>query len=315
MNIQNKVIGSLIGLAVGDALGCTGEFKVRDSYPLITDMVGGGAFNLKPGEWTDDTSMAYALGDSIRTTGFDPHAQLKCYADWYQNGAYSSTGQCFDIGVSTATAIRNWIKERKIVNNDDFLSCGNGSIMRLAPVAIHYCTSESFSPQYIEFLNKLRESSITTHAYQTPVDACVGLGVIMNRMFYLDDKQTCLDFHCYPTDMYGIMDEDIAKVLEGSYLTKKRSEIKSTGYCVDTLEAALWCFQMTRSFKEAVLLAANLGDDADTVAAVTGQIAGAFYGYSAIPSEWLVVLAQEQDLVQLAKDLYKKSPYSYDERI
>lgn len=308
MSIQNKAIGALVGLAVGDAIGTTLEFKDRDTYPVLTDMVGGGAFNLNPGEWTDDTSMALCLAESLISEGFNVQDQLRNYVEWYQNGYMSSNGQCFDIGVSTATAIREFIKYGTVVHNDDFLSCGNGSIMRLAPVAIFGSTEEAFSEEYTTLLYNLRKSSDTTHAYVTAGDACVGLGVVLNRLFHLEDKQTCLDFHAYPVSMYGITDPDIKKVLEGSYLTKKRDDIKSTGYCVDTLEAALWCFQMTHSFKEAVLLAANLGDDADTVAAVTGQIAGAYYGLDGIPEEWVNKIHMRDEIIDMAKELYKASP-------
>lgn len=308
MSIQNKAIGALVGLAVGDAIGTTLEFKDRDTYPVLTDMVGGGAFNLEPGKWTDDTSMALCLGESLLHDGFDVDSQLANYYEWYQNGYMSSTGQCFDIGVSTATAIRLWHKHRTTIHNNDFLSCGNGSIMRLAPVVIFGTTKEAFDEDFVELLHTLRLSSETTHAYTTATDACVGLGVVLNRLFHLEDKQTCLDFHAYPVSMYGITDPDITKVLEGSYLTKKRDDIKSTGYCVDTLEAALWCFQMTRSFKEAVLLAANLGDDADTVAAVTGQIAGAYYGLDGIPEEWVNKIYMRDEIIDMAKELYKASP-------
>lgn len=308
MSIKNKAIGSLVGLAVGDAIGTTVEFKERDTYPVLTDMIGGGAFNLNPGEWTDDTSMALCLAESLISDAFDMDSQLANYYEWYQNGYMSSTGQCFDIGVGTATAIRHWKKTRSTINNDNFMSCGNGSLMRLAPVVIYGSTEEAFTEEYTELLRNIRESSETTHAYETAVDSCVGLGVILNRLFHLEDKHTCLDFHAYPASMYGINDPDIIKVLEGSYLTKKRNEIKSTGYCVDTLEAALWCFHMTSSFKEAVLLAANLGDDADTVAAVTGQLAGAHYGLDGIPVEWVNRIHMSSDIIHMAEELFKISP-------
>lgn len=308
MNKLNKAIGSLVGLAVGDAIGTTVEFKDRDTYEPVTDMVGGGAFNLKPGEWTDDTSMALCLAESLLHDGFDVDSQLSNYHEWYQNGYMSSTGYCFDIGVSTAQAIRLWKKNFSTINNDDFLSCGNGSLMRLAPVVIFGSTEEAFNDEYLELLSNLRASSETTHAYKTATDSCVGFGVILNRLYHLNDKQTCLDFHCYPASMYGITDPDIVRVLEGSYLTKKRDAISSSGYCVDTLEAALWCFNVTKNFKDAVLLAANLGDDADTVAAVTGQLAGAWYGLDGIPTEWVHKIHMSADIIHMANELYKASP-------
>lgn len=303
MNL-NRVRGSLIGLAVGDAIGTTLEFKKRDSEPVLTDMVGGGVFDLKPGQWTDDTSMALCLGESLLKDGFDMDSQLATYYKWYSEGHLSSTGTCFDIGVGTARAIQNWRKSRSTINNNDFYDSGNGSLMRLAPVVIYSSTKEAYTEEYMNFLRNVRYSSETTHAYETPVDACVGLGVILNRLYHGEYRETALDFWNREPGMYGITDVNIHYVLQGTYLDKERSDIKSTGYCVDTLEAALWAVENTDDFKSAVLLAANLGDDADTVAAVTGQLAGAIYGFENIPSHWVKTLHDSKMILNMADSLY-----------
>lgn len=304
MNKLNKAIGSLVGLAVGDAIGTTVEFKTRDTYPVLTDMVGGGVFNLEPGQWTDDTSMALCLGNSLLKNGFDIDSQLSEYFQWYSTGKYSSNGKCFDIGNTTANALIQWDENFNTVNNDSVECSGNGSMMRLAPLIIYSRTEEAYTQEYVDFLQDIRESSEATHAYVTAVDACVGLGVILNRILYYPARESILDFVNTEPGMFGITDPEIIKVLQGSYITKKRSDISSSGYCVHTLEAALWCFYHTDSFKDAVLLAANLGDDADTVAAVTGQIAGAFYGLDGIPVEWVNRITMSTEIQALAHDLF-----------
>ena len=304
----DKVQGSLVGLAVGDAIGTTLEFKTRDTEPVLTDMIGGGVFGLEPGQWTDDTSMALCLGESLLTDGFDVDSQLALYSKWYTEGYMSSNGYCFDIGIGTSKAIRKWKEIRSTINNDSFFDSGNGSLMRLAPVVIHGCIPEGFNEQYLKLLQNIVWSSETTHAYVKPSDACVGLGVILNRLYNGDPLDKAIDFFDKPPAMYGITDSEVISVLEYSYMDKERDEIKSTGFCIDTLEAALWCVTGTDNFKDAVLLAANLGDDADTVAAVTGQIAGAYYGLSGIPTDWVSTLHKGEFIANMAKELYDLSP-------
>lgn len=309
MNKLDKAQGALVGLAVGDAIGTTLEFKDRDTQPVLTDMVGGGVFQLNPGEWTDDTSMALCMAQSlVKLEGFYPDHIMSLFHDWYTKGYMSSTGSCFDIGVQTAQALRKWNVDRSTVNNDDVNCGGNGSIMRLAPVVIFGSTDEAYTGDYLNLLELICESSLLTHAHETPVHACIGLGVVLNRAINGFNKESILDFWSQEPRSFGITDPKITSVLQGSYITKTRNKIRSGGYCVHTLEAALWCFYHTSTFKDAVLLAANLGDDADTVAAVTGQIAGAYYGLTEIPQEFSTKITMSDEIISLAEHLYKLSP-------
>jgi ADP-ribosyl-[dinitrogen reductase] hydrolase len=301
---RERAIGALVGLAVGDTLGTPLEFHERDTYEHITDMIGGGPFDLKPGEWTDDTSMALCLGTSLLARyGFDSEDQLTRYSNWMTHGYMSSTGVCFDIGTTTRNAIRSFLKDKTLVHNEHFLDAGNGSLMRLAPIPIFYNTKEMYSDAFVDLIRYAALSSTTTHATETAVQSCVAFAIMMNRAIQGYDKFEILEI--LEPEKFGITNDVVKSTIDiENYFCKERSEIKSTGYVIDSLEAALWCFAKTASFQEAVLLAANLGDDADTVAAITGQLAGAYYGFDAIPKEWVQKITNSEGIVSLAERLY-----------
>ncbi|WP_255326380.1 ADP-ribosylglycohydrolase family protein [Sphingobium sp. EM0848] len=240
--------GALIGLAVGDALGTTLEFARRDSYPLLTDMIGGGPFGLRPGEWTDDTSMALALADSLLTR---------------------------NIGMTVSAALARWEQSgNPIAGSTDPATAGNGSLMRLAPVALRY------HDDIPALDDAAARQGRTTHAAPEAVEACV----LYARMIASAISGSNLD------DVLNIRGEGltrkIADIVGGSWRGKPRQDIHASGYVAHSLEAALWCIGRTGSFTEAVLTAANLGQDADTTAAITGQLAGALYGEAGIPQAW-----------------------------
>ncbi|ANI78126.1 ADP-ribosylglycohydrolase family protein [Sphingobium sp. EP60837] len=268
--------GALIGLAVGDALGTTLEFARRDSYPVLIDMIGGGPFGLKPGEWTDDTSMALALADSlISCNGIDEADLMKRFVAWRDEGAYSSNGHCFDIGMTVSAALAHWERTgNPIAGSTDPSTAGNGSLMRLAPIALRY---HDDTPSLAE--TAARQSRVT-HGAPEAVDACV----IYARMIAIAICGSSLD------DVLSIHTDSvtgkIAHIVGGSWRGKPRRDIRASGYVAHSLEAALWCIGRTGNFAEAVLTAANLGEDADTTAAITGQLAGALYGENGIPEAW-----------------------------
>jgi ADP-ribosyl-[dinitrogen reductase] hydrolase len=287
--------GCLLGLAVGDAIGTTVEFKARGSFPPVTDMVGGGAFNLQPGQWTDDTSMALCLAESlVEKNGFDALDQMQHYLNWYENGHLSSTGKCFDIGNATRQALEKFKATGKPLSGSTHpSSAGNGSLMRLAPVAMFYAPS---LPRAQAFAGK---SSRTTHAAKECVEACMLFAGMLVAALAGYKKEAIL----FEGNIAGLTSEKIMAIARGGYKDKTAQHIRGNGYVVDALEAALWCFWMTDTFSKAVLLAANLGDDADTTAAICGQIAGAFYGQSGIPVPWLEKLCMREKIVDLAEKL------------
>ena len=291
--------GCLLGLAVGDAVGTTLEFKSPGSFKPINDMVGGGPFRLKPGEWTDDTSMALCLATSlVERGGFDPKDQMDRYCRWWKDGYLSSNGRCFDIGNTVSEALRRYGQTGDpIAGSTNPHSAGNGSIMRLAPVPMFYYPDQEAAIRYSA------ESSRTTHCASECIDACRLLAGIISRALSGLPKEDVL--FAEADSFFG--EPKIRMIAQGEYRNKSNGRIRGTGYVVESLEAALWCFLQTDRFEAAILKAANLGDDADTTAAICGQIAGAYYGESKIPGKWLEKLAMRKEISEIAERLLVRS--------
>jgi ADP-ribosylglycohydrolase len=304
MEKRERYRGCLLGLAVGDAVGTTLEFKRPGTFEPITDMVGGGPFNLEPGQWTDDTSMALCLAESlIIHQGFDPTDQMERYLRWYKDGYLSSTGYCFDIGNTVLNALRHFEKTgNSFAGSPDTGTAGNGSLMRLAPILMFYAND------FIAAIAHAASSSCTTHAASTAVNACQYFGALLIGALNGEDKETLLSPRYTPVP--GYWDETflvppIAEIAEGSYKRRNPPEIQGGGYVVQSLEAALWAFYHSENYREGCLLAANLGDDADTTAAVFGQLAGAYYGESGIPLSWRQKVAKRRVIEMTADKLYE----------
>ncbi len=297
---RDRAIGSLLGLAAGDAVGTTVEFKARGTFEPLTDMVGGGPFSLPAGAWTDDTSMALCLGESLlEMAGFDPRDQMERYVRWWREGHWSSTGRCFDIGMTVSGSLR-----RFQATGEPFAgptapdTAGNGSLMRLAPIAIRYRNDA----EDLERMAAL--SSRTTHGAQTCVDACRLFARLLALAFTAESRGGLLE--ALPSwEFDPKLHSEIDRIRTSDIPSTPESRIRGSGYVVESLEAALWSFFTTASFEEAVLRAANLGDDADTTAAICGQIAGAHYGSSAIPSHWLERIVMREEIEEMAGHLFE----------
>ncbi|ATB59373.1 MULTISPECIES: ADP-ribosylglycohydrolase family protein [Xanthomonas] len=287
--------GCLLGLAVGDALGTTLEFCAPGSFTPIDDMRGGGPFALRAGQWTDDTSMALCLAHSLlHRQGFDPADQMNRYCNWYQHGYLSSTGACFDIGATVRQALERYLDGGPAFGGStDPRSAGNGSLMRLAPVAMYYAHCPD------QLADRAADSSRTTHAAAEALDACRLFAVQLRAALLGGTRDQVL--HAQPETsltpaVHALAIRDHAAV--------PAAQIRGTGYVIDSLSAALWCFATTDTFADAVLRAANLGDDADTTAAICGQLAGAFYGIDGIPAVWRERAQDAAEIVALADRLY-----------
>ncbi|HEV3162970.1 MAG TPA: ADP-ribosylglycohydrolase family protein [Isosphaeraceae bacterium] len=299
---KDRQRGMLIGLAIGDALGAAVEFAAPGSFPEVTGFRGEGPHGLKPGEWTDDTSMALALADSIAEAGWDLNDQARRYLAWFLTGAYSVNGRAFDIGVTTARSLRRFRESGDARTSGDRAenSSGNGSIMRLAPVPIRY--AHLFPDGLPLLIERATESSLPTHASPQCVSACAYLALVLCGLVHGLPRDTVLDPHWEALERLAgtlSLHREVTAIAEGSFRRKQPSEIRGSGYVVRTLEAALWAFHDAVDFRQAVLRAVNLGDDADTTGAVCGQLAGAFWGESGIPSEWRQGLAK-QDMIEQA---------------
>lgn len=279
MTTVDKNKGCMFGLVVGDALGTTLEFQKRDSYEHITDLIGGGVFNLKAGEWTDDTSMALALADTLIYHGMEQIEILKNFTSWRDDGKFSHNNKCFDIGHGTSAAITQFIAsdfKQRICGNPHPLNSGNGGIMRMAPAVLYANSNE-------EAVKFSKMQSETTHNSKDCLDYAGALGDELWRLINTD--------------------EDVKPTLCEDMTLKPRALIRSTGYVLDTYEASWWAVMNTNNFKDAVLMAVNLGDDADTVGAVCGQIAGAKYGFSSIPKEWVEKIAWRNYIMNVIETL------------
>jgi len=278
----------LLGLAVGDAVGTTVEFSERGSFEPLTDMVGGGPFQLKAGRWTDDTSMALCLADSlIECGGFDPTDQMRRYVRWLRQGHLSSTGACFDIGNTVHQALMAFERTGNPFSGPtDPWSAGNGSIMRLAPIVLF------FMPDRRRVLEHAAASSRTTHGTAEAIDGCRLLAAVLAELLSGASKEGALA----AMEDHADLSAGLRSIASGEFLEKAETDIRGSGYVVASLEAALWCFSRSESFEEAILCAANLGDDADTTAAVCGQLAGAHWGENGIPQHWRDRLFMANDI-------------------
>ena len=301
--------GCLLGLAAGDALGTTNEFKKPGTFEPINDMIGRGPFRLNAGEWTDDTSMALCLATSlIEKSGFDPLDQMQRYVRWWREGYLSATGDCFDIGITVSDALRRFERtEDPYSGSTDPMSAGNGSLMRLAPVPMYFAGDAG------DAIDRSADSSRTTHGTREAVDACRYFAGLLVGALSGVDKETLLSPHYCPVD--GLWDrvplsEKIAAIADGSFKRRKKSEIRASGYVVHTLEAVLWAFHHTENFREGALKVVNLGEDADTTGAIYGQIAGAYYGVEAIPSKWREQLTMTTEITSMADSLYEHAQQS-----
>jgi ADP-ribosyl-[dinitrogen reductase] hydrolase len=294
--------GALLGLAAGDALGTTLEFTTPGTFNPIKDMVGGGPFNLKPGQWTDDTSMALCLAESlIKCQRFDPADQMRRYLRWYEKGHLSSNGRCFDIGNTTRSALMHFKKTGEpYAGSTSPRSAGNGSIMRLAPVTLFYAQEPETA------IEKSAASSRTTHGAVTAVDACRYMGALLVGAISGVSKEGLLSERFSPVTEYWEeypLTPEIDEVATGSFKHRNPPEIRGRGYVVKSLEAALWAFYHGQTFEEGCLLAVNLGEDADTTGAVYGQLAGAYYGEEGIPERWRSKLAHRELIEGYAEKL------------
>jgi ADP-ribosylglycohydrolase len=306
MRTKDRQRGAILGLAIGDALGAAVEFEPAGSFPPVTGLRGGGPHSLEPGEWTDDTSMALALADSIAEVGWDLDDQAERYVAWWRTGVYSVNGRVFDIGITTCVALQRFREtgDARSAGDPSPLASGNGSLMRLAPVPVAYV--RLFPDRLADLVVRLVDSSRPTHASPQCLSACAYLGVVLCGLLHGLPREVVLDpawsylarvEECFP------LHPEIREVALGSFRGKQPPQITGSGYVVRCLEAALWAFHDARDFAQAVLRAVNLGDDADTTGAVCGQLAGAYFGESGLPAEWLTGLCGREEIERVLQRL------------
>ena len=269
-NLQNRFRGMFWGLVVGDCLGSPIQFSDKNRHVHVTEMLPCTFFQTPPGYWTDDSSMAFCVADSVvRCGGYDLQDIADTFLKWYREGYWSSLPEAFDIGGATHAAMRG-IRDGSLCNGTED-SQGNGSIMRLAP---SYILNYGNPDRTI-----LREVSDLTHS-SSRVRGVVDL-------------------------MADVCDEHMQgrpTIVQSMYET--RDEVDNSGWAVSTLQAALWAFQTTKTFEDGMIAAVNLGGDADSIGAVYGQIAGAYYGFEAIPERWLSAIRDRETVAGLLESFY-----------
>ncbi len=264
-HFHNQVLGSLLGLAVGDALGAPVEFKPRGSFPLVTDYQDGGEFNLKAGQWTDDTSLMLCLLNSfIEKKEFDLQDQMNLFMKWWKEGYMSSTEVCFDIGNTTKASLSRYEENGNPLAGDINDKASNGALMRLAPVPLF------FHQNMTEALNYTALQSQSTHAPLECVESAKILAYVLVSLLNGESKKDVLSFKNYKETV----SEKFRPLIKGEIFSYSKESINAEGLAYNTLEAALFSFWHFDNFFDGLSFAVNLGDDSDTVGAVYGQIAG-----------------------------------------
>ena len=300
----------MIGHAVGDALGVPVEFCAReelDETP-VTDMIGFGSYPVPAGAWSDDTSMTLAALDSLSKDKVDYDDIMENFVRWCSEDEYTPTGEMFDIGRTCLTAIRNYLatdgKPALECGLNDEHSNGNGSLMRIHPFVL-YAFAKNLP--FVDWMKLVKDGSAITHAHDRAELGCLIYAFVLYHLL-ADQSKSALEHaivraECHLKDCseFGYY----SRIFRSDFSELPRDEIKSSGYVVDTLEAALWCLMTTKDYKSCVLKAVNLGEDTDTVAAVAGGLAGILYGYDSIPLEWRNTLIKREYIEDLCETACK----------
>jgi ADP-ribosyl-[dinitrogen reductase] hydrolase len=307
MQSNSKVLSGLMGVCVGDALGVPVEFSSREERirKPVTTMIGYGSHNQPPGTWSDDSSLTLCLAESL-CNGFSLDAIAQSFCRWYSEDYWTARGELFDIGGTTCDAIerlQQGVPPVKAGGVEEW-SNGNGSLMRILPLS-YYHKSLNFP----ELIQRVHDCSCLTHGHIGSQIACgiyisIAIGLLRGlepKLAYIKGVENLKKIYLelkYAKELYRF-----ERVFGGELDTVSVDLIRSGGYVIDTLEASLWCLLTTSSFAEAVLKAVNLGGDTDTTGAVTGGLAGIYYGIENIPSNWIEVIARKEDIIDLASRL------------
>lgn len=301
-----KVKDGIIGHAIGDAMGVPVEFYKRDELSAnpVTTMLGYGSHDVPAGSWSDDTSMEIAtIASIINKKGLDYEDMMMNFYEWLKDGKFTPYGEVFDAGRTCIQAIINFSKgyEWWKCGLNDKMSNGNGSLMRMLPLA-YYCYYKKASLE--EIYEIVKNASSLTHAHEISILGCY---IYVNYvLFLLDEEDKFTAYHKLKNIDYSkFTNESLASyinILEKDISKFPITGISSSGYIIDTLEASLWTILNTTNFEESIIQAINLGEDTDTIGAITGSMSGIIYGYDTIPKSWLNKLAKRKDLENLCDE-------------
>ena len=307
---MSKVVDAIIGHAVGDAMGVPTEFCMREKLlnNPVTNMIGYGSHPVPEGTWSDDTSMSIATIDSI----INNHGEINLkdimmnFYYWLKEGKFTPHGEVFDAGRTCIKAVINFSKGVSVdkCGLDDIYSNGNGSLMRIYPIAIYSHYKHLNNKEIMKLTN---EVSSLTHAHDVSKLGCY---IYVRYLIYLlsgDSKEEAyqkiqdIDYSSYDIDVVKMY----SRILDNNIKNLEIDEIKSSGYIIDTLEASFWILLNSKDYKEAIIASTNIGNDTDTIGAVTGAMAGIVYGANSIPSEWSDKLVKKDYLINLANSFEK----------
>lgn len=319
-NFRNIVLDSIMGFVVADALGVPVEFKSREELKSnpVTDMREYGTYHQPRGTWSDDSTMTLATLDSIRENyGIDYRDLMARFSAWANQGDYTPYGEVFDMGIATRKAILAYGHDIEPLKCGGKGECdnGNGSLMRIIPIVLYFHGKENaFENNFSGAIQMVRDASCLTHAHiRSQLSCAIYAKILVDLIKYKKEKyieeilvnasREVMTFFRESKEENVLAElEHFARIEDMDNLLKSdETTIRSTGYVIHSLEAALWCLGTTGTYKECVLKAVNLGDDTDTVAAIAGGLAGIYYGYDAIPSEWLDVIAKRQWIEELCE--------------
>jgi ADP-ribosylglycohydrolase len=297
-SLRDRFQGSLLGLAVGDALAAHTQFRKPGSFAAVGDILGGGPFDLPRGAWSDDTAMALLLAESlVERDGFDAHDQVLRYARWQREGHGSATGQCVGITASVARALATaQYRRQPFAGSHDPGQLDKEPLSRVAPVVMF------FFADAVQAVARAAEAARITAQAPMVLDCVRLLAAILHQALAGKEKAAVLrpprELWVTPTTR-----AEVLGVYEGSYVRRDLSEIQAGGHVVQALEAALWAFQRSANFREGALACANLGRDSDVVTAVYGAIAGAHFGVSSIPGIWRNSLMRQEAVIDVSDRL------------
>ncbi|KPH11826.1 ADP-ribosylglycohydrolase family protein [Chryseobacterium sp. ERMR1:04] len=310
--MENIVKAGIFGVCIGDALGVPVEFKERDylkRFP-VTEMLGFMSWNQPKGTWSDDSSLTLCLAEEL-TKGYDLEKIGESFVKWNKYGHWTAHGRLFDIGGTTRHSIARLIKgeSAKFSGNIFEEDNGNGSLMRILPLAFYLVNEENIENLY----RTVKEVSSVTHGHFRSVFACFIYVIFAIQLIKEKDKKEAYN-HVQKialeyAEIQGFNPKEIElfqRILKNDISSFHENEIKSSGYVLHSLEASLWCFLNSKSYSEAVLKAVNLGEDTDTTGAITGGIVGIYYGFNNIPEEWVSDLVRKEDIEILCEKLNEK---------
>ena len=310
MEKLKKIKAVMLGHAVADALGVPVEFCSREELRKkpVTDMMGYGSYPYPAGCWSDDTSMSLAALDSLASGKLDFDDVMVKLGEWYYHDKYTPTGEMFDVGNTCSYAIDNYFVHHKSVEECGLSgerSNGNGSLMRIHPFVLYAGMTQLKNDKagYWSFMDCIKRASALTHAHERSIMGCYIYGYCLHFLLKEPSRKNLMKGIKFASE--DLVDypefEHYRRIFDPGFAKLTEDDIRSSGYVVDTLEAALWCVLTTHTYRDCVLKAVNLGDDTDTVAAVAGSLAGALYGYDAIPTEWLDTLKRREDIEEMCE--------------